>query len=252
MSFPTWSDLNDKGIIEPYGARRGFESGSSLTVMVSTDPDLTYIKSNATKGTSKPLFMGTLFTQGEKGASFAGPYMGAPYAAMIAETLIAKGTGTIVVFGWCGAISPGLSAGDIIVVDGALSDEGTSRNYMEQPEPFPRVLPDPELQQRLYDELSARELPVRTGTLWTTDAIYRETPKKIEYFRDRGAVAVEMECSALFAVAKYRKARIAAVVVVSDELSGDAWKPGFRSKRFKTSRKQVADTLLDLCRKDDL
>ncbi len=252
MSFPTWSDLNDRGIIEPYGARKGFESGSSLSVMVSTDPDFNYIKSNAAKGTTKPLFMGTLFTQGEKGASFTGPHMGAPYAAMIAETLIAKGAGTIVVFGWCGAISRDLSVGDIMVVDGALADEGTSRNYMEQTEPFPRVLPDPGLQQRLYDEFAARNLPVKTGTLWTTDAIYRETPKKIDFFRDKGAVAVEMECAALFAVAKYRKARIAAVLVVSDELSAETWKPGFRSKRFKTARKQVADTLLDLCRKDDL
>jgi purine-nucleoside phosphorylase len=220
--------------------------------MVSTDPDFNYIKSNATKGTSKPLFMSTLFTQGEKGASFAGPYMGAPYATMIAETLIAKGSRTIVVFGWCGAISSDLSIGDIIVVDGALADEGTSRNYMEQSEAFPRVLPDPKLQQRLYDELTAKNLPVRRGTLWTTDAIYRETPKKIDYFRNKGAVAVEMECSALFAVAKYRKARIAAVVVVSDALLEGTWTPGFRSKPFKTSRKQVADTLLDLCRKDDL
>ena len=252
MSFPTLSDLNDRGIIEPYGARKGFESGSALSVMVSTDPDFNYIKSNATKGTSKPLFMGTLFTQGEKGASFAGPYMGAPYATMIAETLIAKGASTIVVFGWCGAISRDLSIGDIIVVDGALADEGTSRNYMAQPEAFPRVLPDSVLQQRLYNELIAKNLPVKTGTLWTTDAIYRETPKKIDFFRDKGAVAVEMECSALFAVAKFRKVRIAAVVVVSDALSGKTWTPGFRSKPFKTSRKQVSDILLDLCRKNDL
>ncbi|MCP4118612.1 MAG: nucleoside phosphorylase [Desulfobacteraceae bacterium] len=53
---------------------------------------------------------------------------------------------------------------------------------MEQPGPFPRVLPDPALQQRLYDELSARELPVRTGTLWTTAAIYRENPKKMDEY----------------------------------------------------------------------
>jgi len=249
MNFPTWSDLNESGLISPHGARKGFESGS-VALMVSTDPDFSHIRSNAFKGESRPLFLGTLFTGVEKGVSFAGPYMGAPYAAMLAEALIAKGTHTIVVFGWCGAISGDFSVGDIIVADGAFSDEGTSRNYIEQTEPFPKILPHGDLQKCLKDEFMARNIPVKTGTLWTTDAIYRETPAKIEFFRKMGAVAVEMECAALFSVARFRKVRIASVVVVSDELGSLTWKPGFRSKIFKDARKQVAETLLSLCRQE--
>lgn len=245
MSFPTWSDLNDAAIIEPHGARKGFESGA-VAVMVSTTPDFDYLKANARITTSRPLFLGTLFTETEKGSSFTGPHMGAPYAAMVEEALIAKGADTLFVFGWCGSISDDLSIGDIVVVDGAIADEGTSRNYMDTGEDFPVILPDPDLQKRLGQELTGRDIAFKSGTMWTTDAIYRETPRKIEFFKNRGAIAVDMECSALFAVARFRKVRIASVLVVSDELGSLTWKPGFKSKVFKTARKQVADLLLEL------
>ena len=249
MSFPTWSDLNDEALISPYGTRKGIESGAAA-VMVSTAPDFDYLKSRAGSITSRPLFLGSLFTDKEKGSSFTGPHMGAPYAAMVEEVLIAKGSDTLFVFGWCGSISHDLSIGDIVVVDGAIADEGTSRNYMDTGEDFPKILPDPDLQKRLEQELTARNISFKPGTVWTTDAIYRETPRKIEFFRNRGAFAVDMECSALFAVARFRKVKIASILVVSDELGSLTWKPGFKSNLFKTARKQVADLLLDLSRLD--
>jgi purine-nucleoside phosphorylase len=249
MSFPTWSDLNDQAIIQPYGARPGFESGA-MAVMVSTAPDFNYLKSNAGGNTCCPLFMGSVFTETEKGTSFTGPHMGAPYATMVEEALIAKGARTLVVFGWCGSLSTDLAIGDIVLVDGAIADAGTSRNYMESGAVFPRILPDTDLRTRLGHEFSARGIVFKSGTVWTTDAIYRETPNKIEFFRNRGAAGVDMECSALFAVAGYRKVKIAAILVVSDELGTITWKPGFKSKSFKAARKQVADLLLDLSRQD--
>ncbi|ACN15900.1 putative purine nucleoside phosphorylase [Desulforapulum autotrophicum HRM2] len=249
MSFPTWSDLNDRAIIQPYGARPGFESGA-VAVMVSTAPDFNYLKANARGNTCSPLFMGSVFTETEKGASFTGPHMGAPYATMVEEALIAKGARTLLVFGWCGSLSTDLAIGDIVLVDGAIADEGTSRNYMEPGEDFPRILPDSDLRARLGNELSAGGIAFKSGTLWTTDGIYRETPKKVEFFRNRGAAGVDMECSALFAVGRYRKVRMAAILVVSDELGTMTWKPGFKSKSFKAARKQVADLLLDLSRRD--
>jgi purine-nucleoside phosphorylase len=196
------------------------------------------------------MFMGSVFTETEKGATFAGPHMGAPYATMVEESLIARGARTLVVFGWCGSLSTDLSIGDIVLVDGAIADEGTSRNYMESGEPFPRILPDTDLRARLGSELDARKIAFKPGTVWTTDAIYRETAHKVEFFRNRGAAGVDMECSALFAVAGFRRVKIAAILVVSDELGTMTWKPGFKSKSFKAARKQVADLLLDLSRQD--
>jgi len=268
MSFPTWSDLNDEAVISPcrtsprkvaphgiksHGAAgsRGMGKGpesNGVAVMVSTSPDFDHLKSQAGAGTCRPLFMGSVFTQSKTGAMFSGPHMGAPYAAMVLENLIARGAGTIFVFGWCGSISADLAIGDILVVEAGLGDEGTSRNYMETGGDFPLILPDPDLKTLLYNELRKRKVPFKSGTVWTTDAIYRETPRKIEFFRDMGAVGVDMECAALFAVARFRDVKIVAILVVSDELSTLTWKPGFKSKQFKSARKQVSDLVLDLSR----
>ena len=39
---------------------------------------------------------------------------------------------------------------------------------------------------------------------WTTDGFYRETPEKVAYRKEEGCAVVEMECSALAAVAQFR------------------------------------------------
>lgn len=41
------------------------------------------------------------------------------------------------------------------------------------------------------------------GSTWSTDALYRETKDKIEYFKKINVKAVEMEASAIAAVSKY-------------------------------------------------
>ncbi len=60
---------------------------------------------------------------------------------------------------------------------------------------------------------------------------------------EKGVGAVDMEFSALCAVAKFRKIQFAAVLIVSDELWGDSWRPGF-SKQFFIEQKQAALKLL--------
>ncbi|MBF0203545.1 MAG: hypothetical protein HQK67_04335 [Desulfamplus sp.] len=77
--------------------------------------------------------------------SVAGPYLGSPCAAMILESLVARGVSKVVIVGWCGSISDELQTGDILIPDSAICDEGTSRNYMEMPlnTDFPTVFSCP-------------------------------------------------------------------------------------------------------------
>ncbi len=86
------------------------------------------------------------------------------------------------------------------------------------------------------------------GPVWTTDAIYRETPKKVAWFREQGALAVEMECSALFSVAAFRNVEVAALLVVSDSLAAGNWDPGFARTRFKTARQEACEAILAVSR----
>ena len=244
MSFPTWSDLNDASLVPPLGARTAPDIGPDA-VMVCTEPDVRYVESNfAKKSAPVPFFLGRLFIL-ESGTTVAGPYLGAPCATMVLESLIAKGVSRVVVVGWCGGLANHLHVGDIVIPDGAISDEGTSRNYMVMPEnnDFPMLFPSSTLSTSLKSSFDDNEIAYHTEPVWTTDAIYRETPSKVEFFRKQGAFAVEMECSALFSVAAYRNVDIVAVLIVSDTLSKGEWEPGFRRKQFKNSRRKVLDIL---------
>ena len=252
MSYPTWSDLNSPSIVPPLGARQAHDIGPAA-LMVSTEPDLRYIRSNSGKLASTPFFNGSLFTHEDKAQHFcvAGPYIGAPYAVMLLESLIAKGARKIIVLGWCGAITKELSPGDLVVVKKSFIDEGTSHHYMHIKDDPPSSHPDSTLTQNLVSHLEKSGQTPNLCTIWTTDAIYRETPEKVEWYNGIGANAVEMECSALFSVASYRKVSIAALLVVSDSLAkknGD-WEPGFRTKQFKTMRRVACESAVTMTRK---
>ncbi|MEE4240276.1 MAG: hypothetical protein V2I36_02345, partial [Desulfopila sp.] len=63
------------------------------------------------------------------GRFVAGPALGAPAAALVMEKLIVLGAQRIILMGWCGAVDPSCSIGDIIVPDRAVVGEGTSKYY---------------------------------------------------------------------------------------------------------------------------
>ncbi len=56
-----------------------------------------------------------------------------------------------------------------------------------------------------------------------------------------------MECSALFTVAAFRAVSAAALLVVSDDLSSLAWRPGFKDPRFASGREAACDVIGRLC-----
>jgi uridine phosphorylase len=139
-----------------------------------------------------------------------------------------------------------IQAGDLIVPDKGLVDEGTSRHYASLNPVTPQTFPHGGLTRKLTDRLEARGLISVQGPVWTTDAIYRETPKKVDWFRGQGAIAVEMECSALFSVAAFQTVEVAALLVVSDSLAAGNWDPGFRRYRFKAARHEACEAILGL------
>ena len=177
--------------------------------------------------------------------SLTGPVVSAAYAVMLLETLVAWGAREILYFGWCGSLSPHVRIGDIVLPTGAIIDEGTSPGY--DGKPLGTALPSEKLTASIRTALSTRDIACHEGLIWSTDAIYRETREKVEYFQARNAMGVEMELSALFTVGKFRNVRVGAVLVVSDELATFTWQPGFKDKRFRNSRAAVAEVISTLC-----
>ena len=176
--------------------------------------------------------------------TIAGPILGAPQAVLILEKLIALGSKAIVVFGWCGSLQSDLKIGDWVLPTSARSEEGTSTHY---PMDSATYVPDADLVASLQDYCVQNGLSVRPGPVWTTDAPLRETVDKVHAYGKDGVLAVEMEMSALFHVAAYRKVRLVSLLAVSDELFTLKWQPGFSSIPFKSSCRQATDALLDFC-----
>ncbi len=236
--------LSDKAIITPVISSRTPQLGP-VAALVGTKTDFEVLRRRMTPPGSglRDLFTGHLFTtdQTQGRLSIAGPLMGAPAAAMFLETLIAWGARKFLYFGWCGAIAPQIKIGDIIVPTGAVINEGTSRHYhagLNQ-----TAVPSPGINDAIRRALEAHAQPYHDGLIWTTDAIFRETPAKVTSFQEQGALGVEMETSALFTVADYHKVEMGCVLAVSDELATLKWQPGFKDERFKKSRAVIAELI---------
>lgn len=219
-----------------------------VAAMVSTEADLAVLGAllNFDEQKFQKLFISKLFfdMQANQGVALTGPLIGAPYAAMLLETLIARGARRIIFLGWCGAISEKARVGDIILPTSAIIDEGTSKHYAPG-NIYSR--PSDALVAKARQLLGANTLNFHEGVIWSTDAIYRETREKVVYFQKKDVLAVEMETSALFTVARFREVELGAILVVSDELSTGQWRPGFKDQHFKQARMGACRLVKELC-----
>lgn len=238
---------SDRSIVNPVKGKNSPEL-SDFAVMTGSQTDLKLMCNllDLNENNRRELYHSSLYYT--EFISLAGPMIGAPYAVMILETLLAWGAKKVLFFGWCGAISKDIEIGTILIPTGAYIDEGTSRHYGAAPN-RDLIEPSHELRETIREVFDQGKIPFKEGIVWTTDAIYRETPQKVAEYLAKNAVVVEMELSALFTVGKFRQAEVVAILVVSDDLSGNSWRPGFRDKPFKNSRKIVCDTIWQLCRR---
>lgn len=122
--------------------------------------------------------------------------IGGPYAVLVAEQLAACGVRVILGLASAGRINPALPLPAIVVANRAIRDEGTSYHYLP---PGHVVKGWPGLEALLATELEPLGMTARIGTVWTTDAPYRETAEQVERYRTQGVLAVEMQAASLFA-----------------------------------------------------
>lgn len=193
------------------------------------------------------LYNSSLLAISEPNSFLCGPAIGAPMAVMTLEKIIAMGARRIVVLGTCGALAQELAHGDVLLPQWAVSGEGTSRHYPLAK--APRV--SSKLQSAVASALQQSGVDaIEGGGVWSTDAPFRETRAQVSRYQEQGVAAVDMEFSALLAVAAFRQVELVSVMVVSDLLSSDGWRPGFGAKVFKSSVRRVSQALFDFCVKD--
>jgi uridine phosphorylase len=151
--------------------------------------------------------------------------IGGPSLSVTVEELAASGARRFIAVGFAGAVRADLDAGSYVVCTRALRDEGTSYHYAR---PSRWARPSPVLTRAIGAALSARDVSFRRGASWTIDAPYRETVDELRSVRRAGILTVEMEASALFAIARVRHLEAAAVFAISDLLDEGGWTPRFR------------------------
>jgi uridine phosphorylase len=150
----------------------------------------------------------------------ANPGVGAPFAAAILEVLIALGCRKFVACGGAGVLKPELARGTIIIPSSAVRDEGTSYHYC----PPSKVIDlDSDVVKTLESVLRRHGEHYDVGKTWTTDAFFRETRSRVAERKAEGCLTVDMECSALAAVAKFRGVIFGQYLVAADDVSGEDW-----------------------------
>jgi uridine phosphorylase len=149
--------------------------------------------------------------------------MGGPSAAIVLHELIGLGARRAIRVGTCGALDPALGLGELVVAGEAIAADGASAALLEnasaphRPEAPPRTHAHAELTRRLGEVVRASERPARLGArIASTDLFYEPGSDRGARWREQGAVAVEMEASALFAIGARAGIETACLLAVSD------------------------------------
>ena len=148
--------------------------------------------------------------------------IGCPSASIAMEELVMSGADTFIRIGTCGGMQLDVKSGDVVIANGAIRMEGTTREYA--PIEFPAVA-DIHLTNALME--SAREMgaPYHVGIVQCKDSFYgQHSPERMpvsyellnkwEAWKRLGCLASEMESAALFVVASHLRVRAGSCFLV--------------------------------------
>jgi uridine phosphorylase len=155
--------------------------------------------------------------------------VGAPLAVMTLERLIVSGAREIIILGFCGALDGPTDIGEAVSVTDATSEEGTSKHYFPQKR---RFRSSSSLRARIENALSEKGLSFVNGCIVSTDAPFRETRIWLKRNRGKGIGFVDMETSAVLALAEFYGIEAAALHLVSDRLTSSSHRVGFHTLKL--------------------
>lgn len=167
--------------------------------------------------------------------------VGCPACAGNLDLFNAMGITKVMFCGGGGVLDKNIEVGQVLVVDGAIRDEGFSYHYIE---PSRYIYTNPETTEKIIRYLENNSIPYIRGLTWTTDAIFRETADRIARRKEEGAKIVEMEQAGCIAVSQFRGFEYGALIYGGDDVSQDEW-----SNRGWRSRDGIRYDLVTLCKK---
>ncbi|HIE27680.1 TPA: hypothetical protein EYP66_10365 [Candidatus Poribacteria bacterium] len=123
---------------------------------------------------------------------------GGPVCATVIEEMAYLGVKHVIGYGYSGSLRKEIMPGSIVLALSAIVSDGTSREYSEASEVKASAV--------LLSKFDKLDVSLRnrvfSGKAWTTDAIYREYPSKIQSWLKAGADLVNMDTSHFCAVSQ--------------------------------------------------
>lgn len=164
--------------------------------------------------------LGFTGTYAGKRLSVQGTGMGIPSISIYVNELIRDyGVSTLIRVGTCGGMQDDLHVRDVVLAMAATTDSALNRQRFPGVDFAPAA--DFSLLKNAYDLAESQHIDVRVGSVLSTDAFYRDDMKIVKKLADCGVLAVEMETSALYALAAKYHVRALSILTVSDHLFKD-------------------------------
>lgn len=174
----------------------------------------------------------TGYYKGQK-VSVMGHGMGIPSCSIYATELVKfYGVENIIRVGSCGAISPNVNLGDIIIGMGACTDSKVNRLRFKDHD-FAAIA-DFDLTCNAVNAAKKLGVNVKVGNLFSADLFYSVEPDMFDVMEKYNILGVEMEAAGIYGVAAEYGAKALAICTVSDHIrKGEAMSAQERQLGFK-------------------
>lgn len=145
--------------------------------------------------------------------------MGGASTGIAVEELKNIGVEVMIRIGSCGALQQDVHLGDLIIVNGAVRDEGTTKAYIDSIYP---AIPDTDLLCTVIDAAKAQGISYHVGRARSHDSFYTEREDEIDqYWAQKGILGADMETAALFTIGGLRGIKTASILNTVVEYDGD-------------------------------
>jgi uridine phosphorylase len=135
--------------------------------------------------------------------------------SITSELMCSAKIANIIRIGSCGALDENIKIGDLVVVDKVIRGDGVTPYYVDKN--F-QTQSDKTISDTLCSVARDMGVNIHRGTVWTTDALLRETRELVEAKRKEGAIAVDMVSSTLLTIAQINKVKAGSILSVSDNV----------------------------------
>lgn len=144
--------------------------------------------------------------------------IGGPSSAIVFEELRMLGAKVIVRLGTAGGLLPEMEPGELVIPDAVacLSTYGVLATYA--PGAHLPLAPNYEVLEQLVQEARSSGASFRIGAVISNDAFYAESREFAEEWARKGVIAIEMECAALFGLARIRGFKAGAILILSNNV----------------------------------